>query len=95
MPNYKLSPEAEDDLYRIWMYGISMFGVSQADKYFRAFFEEFRRISENPYRYPSVDLVKKGYRRAVSGVDSIYFTIEDNTVVVMAILGRQDIDAIL
>lgn len=95
MLDYKLSPEAEDDLYRIWTYGFSRFGVNQADTYFEAFFEEFKRISENPYHYPSVDYIKKGYRRAVSGVDSIYFQIIDKTIVIMAIVGRQDIDVIL
>lgn len=38
MGNYKLSPQAEEDLYHIWLYGVHRFGEAQVDKYYFAFF---------------------------------------------------------
>jgi toxin ParE1/3/4 len=40
--------------------------------------------------------VRKGYRRSVCGVDSIYYRVGDDGIVeIMAILGSQDADEIL
>jgi toxin ParE1/3/4 len=95
MANYKLSNEAKDDLIRIHHYGVEKFGISQADKYFNAFFDYFEIIAQRPYSFESVDYIKKGYRRCVCGVDSIFFRIENETVEIMAIIGRQDLNNIL
>ena len=92
---YKLSPDAETDLYRIWLRGVKVHGEAQADKYYAVFFERFEQIAKQPYSYSSVDFIRKGYRRSVCGVDSIYYRIVDNTVEIMNILGRQDVDTAL
>ena len=91
MAIYKLSPNAEEDLYRIWLYGVHKFGVNQADKYYHAFFQQFDLIAQDPLIYPAVDYIKKGYRRGVSGVDSIYYRINGDIVEIIAIIGRQDV----
>jgi toxin ParE1/3/4 len=44
--------------------------------------------------YQAVEFIRKGYRRSVCGVDSIYYRIEGDTVEIMNILGRQDTDEI-
>lgn len=90
MAIYKLSSGAEVDLYRIWLYGVHTFGVNKADKYYHAFFHQFDLIAQDPLIYPAVDYIKKGYRRGVSGVDSIYYRINGDIVEIMAIIGRQD-----
>ncbi len=95
MANYRLSNEAKADLIRIHQYGVKMFGHVQADKYINSLFEHFDRIAERPYSFLSVDYVKKGYRRCVCGSDSIYFKVHQNTVDIMAIVGRQDLESIL
>ncbi|MDB2384880.1 type II toxin-antitoxin system RelE/ParE family toxin [Polaribacter sp.] len=92
MANYRLSNEAKNDLIRIHRYGVEKFGEKQADKYFEAFFECFNEISERPFSFESIDYIKKGYRRCVSGIDSIYYKIKKNTVEIMAIVGRQDLN---
>ena len=46
MATYKLSPDAEADLYRIWLRGVRVHGEAQADKYYAAFFERFEQIAE-------------------------------------------------
>ncbi|TSE05824.1 type II toxin-antitoxin system RelE/ParE family toxin [Aquimarina algiphila] len=92
---YTLSPDAEADLYRIWLFGVSKFGEAQADKYFFNFFNHFDRIANNPYQFRSVDHIRKGYRVCICGVDAIYYKVNKNTVEIMAIIGSQDINDIL
>lgn len=95
MTKYRLSNEAKEDLIRIHHYGVKKFGIAQADKYFETFFEYFDIIAQRPFSFESVDYIKKGYRRCVCGVDSIYYRIEDGTVEIMAIIGRQDLNSVL
>lgn len=92
MAKYRLSNEAKNDLIRIHHYGAKRFGMHQADNYFESFFKSFDIIAERPFSFESIDYLKKGYRRCVCGVDSIYFKMNDNTVEIMAIVGRQDLN---
>jgi toxin ParE1/3/4 len=90
MYNYKLSNAAQEDLIRIYSYGVQTYGITQADKYFYGFFDCFERISKNPFLFTQVDYIKPGYRRCVYHVDSIYFKIENEVIEIMYIMGRQD-----
>ncbi len=92
MANYKLSEVAKEDLIRIYNYGVKTFSVTQAEKYFNTFFEYFEEIAERPFSFEAVDYIKNGYRRCVCGVDSIYYRINEGTVEIMAIIGRQDLE---
>jgi len=92
MAKYKLSNTAKEDLIRIHHYGVKKFGMVQADNYFDTFFEYFDIIAQRPFSFESVDFIKTGYRRCVCGSDSIYYRINNNTVEIMAIIGRQDLD---
>ena len=95
MAKYRLSNEAKEDLIRIHQYGVKRFGLAQANKYFDSFFKYFNIIAQQPLSFESVDYIKKGYRRCVCGVDSIYYKINDDIVEIMAIIGRQDLNNIL
>ena len=96
MANYKISNSAKKDLIRIHRYGVGIFGMTQADKYFSALFEYFDIISKSPFSFESVDYIKTNYRRCVCGSDSIYYRIGDNNIVeIMAIIGKQDLKNIL
>ena len=75
MVNYRLSNEAKDDLIRIHQYGIKKFGLTQADKYFDAFFEHFEMMAKRPFSFEAVDHLKKDYRRCVCGSESIFFKV--------------------
>lgn len=90
MSNYKLSPQAEVDLFRIWLYGVQRFGQAQADKYYFAFFEQFKKIAQQPYLFVAVNYIREGYRRCHCGVDAIYYRIVNNKVEIMNIIGQQD-----
>ena len=95
MANYKLSRVAKDDLIRIHQFGVRKFGLTQVDKYFDSFFEYFEIISKQPFSFESVDFIKKGYRRCVCGSDSIYYRINNDTVEIMTIIGKQGLSNIL
>jgi toxin ParE1/3/4 len=95
MAKYRLSNEAREDLIRIHHYGVEKFGMTQADKYFNEFFEYFDIISQRPFSFESVDHIRTGYRRCVCGVNRIYFKLENDTVEIMAIIGRQDLENLL
>lgn len=92
MAKYRLSNDAKTDLIRIHHYGVKRFGTHQADKYFESFFKYFDIIAERPFSFESVDYIKKGYRRCVCGVDSIYFKTNNGIVEIMTIVGRQDLN---
>ena len=92
MAKYRLSNEAREDLIRIHQYGVEKFGLTQADKYFDSFFEYFEIIARQPFSFESVDYIKNGYRRCVCGADSIYYKIDLDSVEIMAIIGRQDLN---
>ena len=89
MANYRLAPEAEADLYRIWLYGAQRWGLDAADDYQRALHERFDAIAANPMRYPAVDHIRHGYRRSVLQSDSINYRVNRGMVEIMAILGKQ------
>ncbi len=95
MAKYRLSNSAKDDLIRIHHYGVKKFETAQADKYFDSFFEYFDIISQRPFSFESVEFIKKGYRRCVCGSDSIYYRINKDMVEIMAVIGKQDLDAII
>lgn len=95
MAEYRLSNVAKEDLIRIHHFGVSKFGIIQADSYFNTFFEYFELIAEHPYSFEKVDFIKPGYRRCVCGSDSIFYRINDDIVEIMTIIGRQNINQIL
>jgi len=68
--------------------------MTQADRYFDSFFEYFDIIAQRPFSFESVDYIKNGYRRCVCGSDSIFYKINNGTVEIMAIIGRQDLNSI-
>ena len=92
MASYRLSPDAEADLGRIWLYGLERWGAEAADRYHAAFFRHFEQLAAQPLLYPAVDDIREGYRRSVCGRDSVYYRIGSGTVEIMAIIGRQDLD---
>jgi toxin ParE1/3/4 len=94
---YRLAQAALNDLQRIYDYGLESWGEAAADSYYNALFDRFEEIASRPLFYPAVEHIRKGYRRSVCGVDSIYYRVgdDDGIVEIMAILGSQDTDEAL
>jgi toxin ParE1/3/4 len=91
MAKYRISPNARDDLERIWRYGVEHWGMELADAYHAAFFNHFEELAENPHRYAEID-IRPGYRRSLCGKESVFFRIDHDRVEIMAILGKQDVE---
>jgi toxin ParE1/3/4 len=90
MFSYKLNIQAEEDLTRIFEYGMSRFGMLQANKYYDMLFDCFSKIASNPYLFPEAIRFRQGYRYCVCGVDTIFYKINGDTIEIMAIIGRQN-----
>jgi toxin ParE1/3/4 len=87
----RFSPAAEKDLLHIALYGMEQFGFEQSELYRDRLKQRFIELVESPLMYPAVDQISKGYRRSVCGVHSIYYLIYDGDVVIMRVLGRQNV----
>jgi len=88
----RLSSVAEADLEAIYEYGVGQWGERQADRYFDALQAQFELICTNPFLFVAVDHIRPGYRRSVCGSHGIYYRIDNETVEIMALIGRQDIE---
>nr|WP_257275285.1 MULTISPECIES: type II toxin-antitoxin system RelE/ParE family toxin [unclassified Endozoicomonas] len=44
-----------------------------------------------PLHYPAVEHIRKGYLMSVYGSHSIYYQIQEDYVLIVRIMGRQDI----
>ena len=90
MARYRLSDEAQSDLYRLYEFGVRTFGLQQADSYFDGIINRFQELAHNPQLYPKVDQLRKGYRRSVFGVHSIYYLVLNDEILIVRVLGRED-----
>jgi toxin ParE1/3/4 len=92
---YRLSEAADADLERLYEWGIDRHGERAADQYYDGLVERFARIADSPQLWQAVDHVRAGYRRSVYGAHSIYYRIEDNGVLIVRILGRENLQTSL
>lgn len=87
---YKLSKEADEDLSRIYSYGIFKFGMRQADLYYDQLIESFEFIVKNPLLYPVIRVNRVDYRKCICGSDVIYYRIMNDYIEIATIMGAQD-----
>ena len=90
MYKHKLSFEAEEDISRIFEFGLGRFGLMQANKYYDMLFDCFEKITSNPYMFPEVIKYQNIQRFCVCGVDIIYYKINNDKVEIITIIGRQE-----
>ena len=76
---------------RLYEKGILTFGLRQADAYFDGIVNRFQKIADQPELYPAIDQIRQGYRRSVYKSHSIYYHINLDDIVIVRILGQQDI----
>ncbi len=91
MPAYELTNAAAQDFEKIFEFGIEQFGISQALKYQHGLQQQLDEIALYPTRYPAVDTIIQGYRRSIYGSHSIYYHIQEKQIIIVRILGQQDI----
>lgn len=92
MANYRLSAAAEDDLDRLYIYGVLSFGLEQTESYTAGLIDHFAILGDAPLLYMAVDEIRTGYRRSVYRAHSVYYRIDGNGVEIVRVLGREDRD---
>ncbi len=88
MGSYRLTPDAEQDLWRIYQWGFRRYGEAAVDEYYSAFFERFEQLAENLYMHPAIEHIRKDDRVSVCGVDTIYYRVVGYMVEIMNVLGQ-------
>jgi len=88
---YRLSKAAEEDLIGIALFGDKHFGIAQSNRYRDQLKLRFSVLADQPLRYPTVDHIRKSYRRSVCGVHSIFYKIDKDIVEIVRILKHQDL----
>lgn len=91
MAVYRLTKKAAADFEEIFAYGVLSFGLDQAEAYAEGLEAHFRALAEQPRLFQAVDHIRKGYRRSVYQAHSIYYRIEPRRIVIVRVLGRQDL----
>ncbi len=95
MANYRLTPDAKTDLWRIYQWGFLNYGEEAADEYYNVFFDHFEMLTERPFIGSEALNLGNNYRKIVCGVDTIYYRISVDTIEIISILGRQDTKKLL
>lgn len=95
MASYELTQAAAEDFENIFDFGIDAFGLVQATEYQRGMQKRFEALGDNPVLYAAVDHLRAGYRRSVYKSHSIYYRIEAGEVLIVRILGQQNLSKAL
>ena len=95
MANYTLTPEADNDLTEIWLYGFKRWGLKQANTYLLQLEERFETLFELPGLGVKRDEIRVGYRSYRESSHLVFYRKNNNKLEVIRILHkRMDIDSI-
>ncbi len=86
MANYKLTLAADADIDRLFAFGFETFGLEQAEKYVSGLYEHLDNLANYPKSWPTVEHIRKGYRRSVYKTHSIYYRFNILTSLFCALL---------
>ncbi|MEM5492556.1 type II toxin-antitoxin system RelE/ParE family toxin [Hoeflea sp. AS16] len=90
MARYRLTKAADQDFERIFEFGIDQFGLAQALDYQNGMKQRFDKLAVQPNLYQAIDHIRQGYRRSVYQAHSIYYRIDDELILIVRILGREN-----
>ena len=95
MENYKLTPEADNDLTEIWQDGFKKWGLKQANTYLLQLEERFEKLFEFPGLGVKRDEIRMGYRSYRESSHLVFYRKNNNKLEVIRILHkRMDIDSV-
>lgn len=89
-PAYRLTKAAEDDLARLYEWGIDHFGLDAADRYYDDLIRRLEAVADEPMLWQGVDHISPGYRRSVFKAHSIYYQIGADHVLIVRVLGQEN-----
>lgn len=85
------SPEADDDLVRVWHYSAENYGAAQADRYIATIRKRIVGLTTGRTASQKADHVAPGMRRALAERHAVFFREAEGAVVVVRVL-HQGID---
>jgi toxin ParE1/3/4 len=91
MGNYRLTKRAERDIDQLYEYGLSNFGLEQAQSYFLGLHERFQILTDSPRLGREADELVLGLRRVEYSVHVIFYIPEDLGVLIVRVL-RAEMD---
>ena len=91
MASFKLTEAAKEDVINSYEFGFYQFGESQAVNYHNQLEERFQFLADNPCVAPLATGRDEQYRRAVHGSYSIYYRITNEGILIVRIIGKQDV----
>ncbi|GAA6185878.1 MULTISPECIES: type II toxin-antitoxin system RelE/ParE family toxin [Alteromonadaceae] len=94
MPEFWLSPKAEQDLESIWVYSFEHWGLVKADQYIDSLFSAFNELANSSKLAISCDHIRVGYRFCREGKHVIYFKITDYGITITRILHERMLPSI-
>ncbi len=89
MENYRLTKKADTDLSNLYEYGISNFGLLQAQSYLIDLYDRFQLLSDNPLFGRSAVQFEPKLRRFEYKAHVIFYMLEDNGVLIVRVLGDE------
>ena len=91
MLKLNVTPKAESDLIRIWMYTCEECGVDQADKYLDQLETGMKQLINHPSLGANYAHVLPGYRRLQIEHHAVFYQVLDPAVLVVRVL-HEDMD---
>ena len=89
------SPEALDDIDRLWDYYSEAAGIGTADKTLREIGKAVALIEDFPFAGRARDEIRSGLRSLAAAPQIVFYRLKDDRAEIVRVLdGRQDIDAI-
>ena len=92
MKTLQFTQLAENDFAGIYEFGVTHFGIHQAELYIQKLSRHLEHLLESPLIAPSAEEFLSGYRRSVVGQHSVYYRMTDSGILIGRILGRQNPD---
>ena len=92
MKTLQFTQLAENDFAGIYEFGVTHFGIHQAELYIQKLSRHLEHLLESPLIAPSAEEFLPGYRRSVIGQHSVYYRMTDSGILIGRILGRQNPD---
>jgi len=90
--NLSVTPKAESDLIRIWVYTCEEWGVDQADKYLDQLEAGMQQLINHPSLGANYAYVLSGYRRLQVEHHAVFYQVLESEVLIVRVL-HEDVDA--
>lgn len=89
------SPEALDDIDRLWDYYAEVAGARTADRILRDIAKAVAVIEDFPFAGRARDDIRAGLRSLAAHLQTVFYRLQDDQPEIVRVLdGRQDIEAI-